>query len=143
MVHREEGKQMEMPIGLSEASSYEEFTVIKVNSMGFEQERILGIDQTKIYNYDKSYRREKREPSFFDKLWGLNEETGTKKPFRLVSDVVSIEKLEKGLLVVYREKSIVYLVREGEVRDRIYRKLKFLVEHQGREELMGSSKKRN
>lgn len=40
--------------------------------MGFEQERILGIDQTKIYNYDKSYRQEKRQSSIFDKLLGLN-----------------------------------------------------------------------
>jgi len=61
-----------MPIGLSEASQYEEFPVIKINSMGFEQERILGIDQTKVYNYDKSYRQEKRQSSIFDKLLGLN-----------------------------------------------------------------------
>ena len=61
-----------MPIGLSEASQYEEFSVIKINSMGFEQERILGVDQTKIYNYDKSFRQEKRQTSFFGKFFGVN-----------------------------------------------------------------------
>jgi hypothetical protein len=58
--------------------------VVKVNSMGFEQERILGIDQTKLYNYDKSFREEKRQTSFLSKIFGRNEETGTKKPYRLI-----------------------------------------------------------
>ena len=58
--------------------------------MGFDQERILGIDQTKIYNYDKLYRKEKKETGFFSKLMGINEETGTKKPFSLIADVVSL-----------------------------------------------------
>ena len=99
-----------MPIGLTEASQYEEFSVIKVNSKGFEQDRIIGIDQNKIYNYDKSYHQEKRQTSFLDKIFGLNEETGTKKPYRLISDILGLKKSEKGLLVVFKEKTIVYVV---------------------------------
>lgn len=118
-----------MPIGLSEASQYEEFSVIKINSMGFEQERILGVDQTKIYNYDKSFRQEKRQTSFFGKFFGVNEATGTKKPFRLISDILDLKKTEKGLTIVYKEKSIPYLLPKGEVRDKLYRKLNFLVNH--------------
>lgn len=40
--------------------------------MGFEQERILGIDQTKIYNYDKNVREEKKGTSFLSKIFGAN-----------------------------------------------------------------------
>ena len=118
-----------MPIGINEASQYEEFEVIKINPMGFDQERILGIDQTKIYNYDKSYRYQKRETGFFSKLIGINEETGTKKPFRLVADVVSLKKSETGLVVTFKEKPITYIVKDVDVRDRLFRKLNFLVNH--------------
>lgn len=39
--------------------------------MGFEQERILGVDQTKIYNYDKEFK-EKKQTSFFGKIFGIS-----------------------------------------------------------------------
>jgi hypothetical protein len=133
---------IEMPIGLTEASYYEEFPVIKINTMGFEQERILGIDQTKMYNYDKSYRQEKRQSSLFGKIFGLNEQTGTKKPFRLIADIISIKKTEKGVIIVFKEKTIEYLVESPEIRDKIYRKLNFLVGHSNREEKLSTSNRR-
>jgi hypothetical protein len=39
------------PIGINEASRYEEFAVTKISSLGIAIERILGIDQSKLYNY--------------------------------------------------------------------------------------------
>lgn len=48
------------PIGITEASKYEEFEVIKLSPFGMDQERVLGIDQFKIYNYEKSVRKEHR-----------------------------------------------------------------------------------
>jgi hypothetical protein len=30
--------------------------VVKVNNLGAEQERIMGIDQHKVYNYDRAVR---------------------------------------------------------------------------------------
>lgn len=79
--------------------------------MGFQQERILGIDQTKLYNYDKTFREEKRQTSFFSKFFGINEETGTKKPFRLIKDILELRKQEKGLEIVFKEKAISYKVK--------------------------------
>ena len=80
-----------IPIGIVQASMYEEFEVIKINSRGMKQERILGIDQMKIYNYDLDFRKEKKEVGFLSKIFGNNEETGTKRPYRLISEVRSIE----------------------------------------------------
>lgn len=48
---------MGIPISETQASMYEEFEVIKINSRGVEQPRIIGIDQTKIYNYDPEVRK--------------------------------------------------------------------------------------
>ena len=39
------------PIGINEASKYEEYEVIKINKLGIAQERVLGIDQMRLYNY--------------------------------------------------------------------------------------------
>jgi hypothetical protein len=72
LIKKEREHLINLPMGLNEASKYEEFAVIKVNSMGFEQERILGIDQTKIYNYDKNVREEKKGTSFLSKIFGAN-----------------------------------------------------------------------
>lgn len=60
--------------------------------MGFQQERILGIDQTKIYNYDRELREERKKAGFFSKLFGNNETTGTKKPFRLIEDLLDVKE---------------------------------------------------
>jgi len=35
MLNKEVETSINMPIGLSEASQYEEFSIIKINSMGF------------------------------------------------------------------------------------------------------------
>ena len=104
----------------------------------------MGIDQTKIYNYDKNHREEKRETGFFSKLFGINEETGTKKPFRLIDDILEMKKTEEGLIVQFRDKEITYLVRDSEVRDRMFRKLNFLVSHINREsQRFGTPKGKN
>jgi len=87
----------------------------------------MGIDQTKLYNYDKSFREEKRQTSFLSKIFGVSEETGTKKPYRLIKDILDLKKTEKGFDVIYKEKAISYVVKSSEVRDKIYRKLSFLV----------------
>ena len=122
-----------MPIGLAEASRYEEFEVRKVNSRGVQQERILGVDQTKIYNYDKQHREEKKEQGFFSRLLGLDEETNTKKPFRPISDILSLAKLENGVVLKYKEKELTYLIEKAEQRDRFYRKVSYLVEYRLKE----------
>ena len=51
---------------------YEEFDVIKINK-GTKQERILGIDGVKIYNYDKDLRKNKRSFTILDLLKGNSE----------------------------------------------------------------------
>jgi hypothetical protein len=43
---------------LTSASNYEVFEVVKVNTWGIRQSRVLGIDQTKIYNYDKETHKD-------------------------------------------------------------------------------------
>lgn len=69
------------PIGISEASRYEEFDVTKINRRGVYQPRVLGIDQTKIYNYEETMRKEKRESSSFLNIFSqANPFTGTKQP---------------------------------------------------------------
>ena len=52
----------------------------------------MGIDQTKLYNYDKSFREEKKQTSFLSKIFGVNSETGTKKPYRLIKDILELKK---------------------------------------------------
>ena len=49
-----------------------------------------------------------------------------------------MKKIDKGLMVTYKEKAIVYIVKNAEVRDKIYRKLNYLINHNNKEELMGS-----
>ena len=81
-----------LPIGLQEASEYQEFSVVKVNSMGFQQERVLGIDQNKIYNYDPEVRAHRKRASFLSQIFGADQTTGTKKPFRLISDIKEVKE---------------------------------------------------
>lgn len=102
-----------MPIGLSEASQYEEFTVIKVNNMGIEQERIIGIDQNKVYNYDKQVREEKKQTSFLSKIFGVNQTTGTKRPYRFISDILELKKIDRGFIITFNDKSIKYYVENS------------------------------
>lgn len=49
---------------------YQEFPVTKINRRGARQERILGIDQIKIYNYDLELRKDDKELGFFSKMFG-------------------------------------------------------------------------
>lgn len=106
---------------------YEEFEVTKINSRGMKQARILGIDQMKIYNYDSDLRKEKKEVGFLSKIFGNNEETGTKRPYRLMSEVKSIEEMEGGVRIEFVDKKIDYLVENEESREQILKKVRFLL----------------
>ena len=60
---------------------YEEFSVIKINDRGNRQNRILGIDQNKLYNFEKEIGKNGKEGNkkiidrefyrkiFRDKFW--------------------------------------------------------------------------
>jgi len=37
--------------------------------------------------------------------------------------------MEKGLMVTFKEKAIVYMVKNLETRDKIFRKLNYLISH--------------
>jgi hypothetical protein len=78
--------------------------------MGVEQQRIIGIDQHKVYNYDRAVREEKRQTSFFSKIFGVNRDTGTKRPYRFISDIQHLTPIEKGFQLVFPDKSIKYYV---------------------------------
>ena len=87
-------------MGMAQASMYEEFPVVKINKRGVRQDRILGIDQIKIYNYAAEIRKEEKEVGFFTKMF-VNAEFGTKTPERLIADIVSIKEIaEQDLLVI-------------------------------------------
>lgn len=92
-----------------------------------KQERILGIDQTKIYNYDAEIRKEKKEVGFLSRIFGNHEETGTKRPYRLMSEVRNIEETREGVRIDYWEKKVDYLVQNEESREQILKKVKFLL----------------
>jgi hypothetical protein len=69
------------PLSLTQASMYEEFSVIKINDRGNRQNRILGIDQNKLYNFEKEVGKNGKEGNekiidrefyrkiFRDKFW--------------------------------------------------------------------------
>ena len=111
----------------------------KISSMGIAIERILGIDQTKIYNYDKELRQQKKEAGMMDKFLGLNTLTGTKKPFRMIKEISEIRKFPGGFEVVYPEKTSMFIVKNETTLDKIYRKLSFLLDlnkvHSSREKV--------
>lgn len=117
------------PIGITEASRYEEFEVIKINRRGAEQPRIIGFDQTKYYNYDPSVRKKNEEVSLFKTLLGNNILTGTKKPERLISDILSVSPVsDTSFEIVLPEKAILFKTDTTLKRDKILRKLNFLIE---------------
>jgi len=46
---------------ITQASNYEEFLVVKVNAWGNRQNRVIGIDQSKLYNYDQEVHSNSKE----------------------------------------------------------------------------------
>ena len=84
--------------------------MVKVNTLGFQQERVLGIDQNKIYNYDPEVRASRKRASFFSQIFGADQTTGTKRPYRLVSDIHEVRQCSRGFVLVFAEKSIEYIV---------------------------------
>ena len=46
------------PLNEMQASKYEEFILIKINDKGKRQDRMLGIDQSKIYNINLKSRNQ-------------------------------------------------------------------------------------
>ena len=89
----------------------------------------MGIDQNKVYNYDPEVRATRKRASFFSQIFGADQTTGTKRPFRLVSDIQEVRQCSRGFVLVFAEKSIEYIVAKEEQRDHILRKLRFLVGH--------------
>ncbi len=101
------------------ANMYTEHKVIKTNQRGKKQERLMGIDGTKIYNNkfgsggeDVGVVCARMRCPRADELCGLVcvRETGTKvhRPFRLLSEVVSIEIMQQDprcFRVTFRDKT--------------------------------------
>lgn len=100
-----------------------------MNNLGTEQERIIGIDQHKLYNYDRTVREEKKQTSFLSKIFGVNRDTGTKRPYRFISDIQQLTPIEKGFQLVFPDKAIKYYVSSPEIREKILRKLNYLVSY--------------
>ena len=80
------------PLSLLSLSRYEEWTVIKRNRFGRKQERILGVDATKIYN---------RKPDR-----GRRYQIGVYRAERWIRDVQSIEFVARANDATFR---IVYV----------------------------------
>jgi len=105
------------PLSREEAVLYQEFKVVKTNQRGKKQERIMGIDQEKIYN---------KNPL------GSNQDD-VHRPYRLISEVASVEVLvdqPRCFRLTFKDKSGTE-VRDYEadsrvVAQQIVSKIKFL-----------------
>ena len=124
--------------------------MVKINRRGSRQPRILGIDQIKIYNYTPELRKEDKELGFWSKMFGGDENFGTKVPERMIKEIVDVrEEGERGegkgegkgegigrLVIefgnVFSRKSLEFEVEEG-IRKRIVEKLRVLRNWQGKE----------
>ena len=75
------------------ASQYKEWNVVKRNKFGKRQQRVMGVDLTKIYNYNKGSRSTLRRNS------------AVRTPERLISEIKSIRYLENPceFEIVFRE----------------------------------------
>lgn len=113
--------------------------MVKVNNLGVEQERIIGIDQHKLYNYDRAVREEKKQTSFLSKIFGVNRDTGTKRPYRFIADIQQLSASEKGFQLVFPDKVIKYYVGSQETRERIVRKLNYLISYTQAQKREGKS----
>ena len=63
-----------------------------------------------------------------DKFFGLNVQTGTKRPFRFIKEIVEAKKYQCGIEVVYHDKTTTFIIKNEVILERIYRKLSFLLE---------------
>ena len=75
------------------ASQYKEWNVIKTNKFGKKQQRVMGVDLTKIYNYNKAGRS------------ALRRNSTVRTPERLISEIKSIRYLDNPteFEIVFRE----------------------------------------
>jgi hypothetical protein len=74
----------------------------------------LGIDQTKIYNYDPEIYKTNKEKNFLSVLVGNNAITGTMTPERLISDVIVVNCLQGLEFEVYFiEKKILFIAQNS------------------------------
>lgn len=63
-----------------------------------------------------------------DKFLGLNNLTGTKRPFRFIKEIKEITKFPGGIEVVYPDKTTTFIIKNEMTLYKIYRKLSFLLD---------------
>jgi len=92
---RDEKKDTDFIFSETTASRYKEYNVVKVNKRGVKQERVLGIDQQRLYNIarpdleaDSGLADGLREWGL--KTIGLRYSGGTKHPSHLIRDIHNV-----------------------------------------------------
>ena len=51
-----------------------------------------------------------KQTSFLSKIFGINKETGTKRPYRFITDVQQLTHIERGFQLAFPDKAIKYYV---------------------------------
>lgn len=63
------------------------------------------------------------------KIFGVNRDTGTKRPYRFIADIQQLTSIERGFQLVFPDKTIKYYVSSPEAREKIMRKLNYLISY--------------
>ncbi|CAD8159155.1 unnamed protein product [Paramecium octaurelia] len=124
----EQDDYVDAPLNHIQAFKYEKFTVVKINERGKRQDRILGIDQFRIYNMNK-----KENLGLFERML-TNKITGTKFPERLIEDIVDIRIANQFLYITFRQendfKELKFDTLDSKIAQKIYKKINFIRDFQ-------------
>ncbi|CAD8054022.1 unnamed protein product [Paramecium primaurelia] len=124
----EQDDYVDAPLNHIQAFKYEKFTVVKINERGKRQDRILGIDQFRIYNMNK-----KENLGLFERIL-TNKNTGTKFPERLIEDIVDIRIANQFLYITFRQendfKELKFDTLDSKIALKIYKKIHFIRDFQ-------------
>ncbi|CAK71252.1 unnamed protein product (macronuclear) [Paramecium tetraurelia] len=119
---------VDAPLNHIQAFKYEKFTVVKINERGKRQDRILGIDQFRIYNMNK-----KENLGLFERILN-NKNSGTKFPQRLIEDIVDIRIAHQFLYITFRQendfKELKFDTLDSKIAQKIYKKINFIRDFQ-------------
>ncbi|CAD8051212.1 unnamed protein product [Paramecium sonneborni] len=124
----EQEDYVDAPLNHIQAFKYEKFTVVKINERGKRQDRILGIDQFRIYNMNK-----KENLGLFERILN-NKNTGTKFPERLIEDIVDIRIANQFLYITFRQendfKELKFDTLDPKIAIKILNKINFIRDFQ-------------
>ncbi|CAD8134417.1 unnamed protein product [Paramecium octaurelia] len=116
------------PLNHIQAFKYEKFTVVKINERGKRQDRILGIDQFRIYNMNK-----KENLGLFERILN-NKNSGTKFPQRLIEDIVDIRIAHQFLYITFKQendyKELKFDTLDSKIAQKIFKKINFIRDFQ-------------